>query len=1123
MASASVIIQLSHPDHHHLNSSSMFNNSSNFRIDGGNFVIQCNSVQSGIDKLYQYCTPDAAHDSYARRSRTCCFEGTRTMYIQGITDWGTSSDESRPRLFWMWGPAGVGKTAIAQSCAKEATAHGVLGATFFFSRDNGVVSPAYFFTTIAYQLALQLDDYKAILGIKIQRNPAILTKGLGAQLQELIIAPFLQLEGRNLRPQPRIVFIDGLDECNDDSAQAEMVELVASSVAQYGSRIPLLWAFFSRPERHIERTFSRYSVSPLFWLIKLPITRNGDPDIRLFLRASLKLPGGSTLDPSSGTSVWLSEEDLSTLVQMVAGLFIYAAVIVKFIMDPDALSPQRQLQDVLSVFSDRMHMTQFNEQESPLAGLDAFYRMIMSRIPEKILPIVQQILLVQTKWDLFHQASKSPLVRLLANLFRLSLQEFENCFSKLSSVPTFKEYMLSESERGKDGWPGSLMVVFYHASFLEFLRDQRRSGKYWIENQRHWSSLAVKGLRLLKDIYATNGLSQDKKIRELRKILPVCLGDIPIPDQHFQFRDELCLGFLYRNIPVWCESSGYADEVIEELYHTDYAMLARLEARLGVDKPISWRQFPENIRLGDPHWKVSHRRPPDPCNGSLLNSSANIESILRYIASVLEIPTEIISRLGSIHELNDLIQSKVVDYFSSYVQDVLEVARKIDFEALDMFDLLEYYYYEWRQFRSHYYIITSNHYALETIRRAALLPWEKNFLSVLQGTENRLTNAALARLKQLRDRDLLNRDARAALLEFFEFTDDPSSSSYHAAHVESAVLQATIEYYTTERPHVLLSDDIPLSNFKRIASRLGDEQYLHRPSHPFHSRSVMMRLCTDTLLKDHREEVCKEFAVYLTTGNYENISWVLRAMAWSAVATDRLLMIFKAHAKKMAFDAIVSANGDGVPSLKDSGDFEQNLVSILRQNLLLIEMSLETDGTKYCVPDHYAHKFRDNVEEVLEEILNEYPQWRGSASDYDTDWEENDWEESPDSDGEESGLGRSSSAHSRDFASYEDNLGDRQFPHQPQPSAGSSVPLLIHTPGADECLSQLGTQASGTVGDPILEDSASYQNPAGNATFVQYASRRRVSMVFARWTCSVRNYWAKAQRAFPPGKGGTKD
>ena len=40
--------------------------------------------------------------------------------------------------------------------------------------------------------------------------------------------------------QDKTVVIDGLDECNGDSAQIKIIELVAKSVIEHGDEIPLL-------------------------------------------------------------------------------------------------------------------------------------------------------------------------------------------------------------------------------------------------------------------------------------------------------------------------------------------------------------------------------------------------------------------------------------------------------------------------------------------------------------------------------------------------------------------------------------------------------------------------------------------------------------------------------------------------------------------------------------------------------------------------------------------------------------------------------------------------------------------------------------------------------------------
>ena len=115
-----------------------------------------------------------------------------------------------------------------------------------------------------------MDDYRQVLGSRIQRNQDLHTKGLDVQFRELIIEPFLELARQNMSVQDKMVIIDGLDECNGDRAQSKIMELVAKSVIEHGDKIPLLWAIFSRPESHIAHQFSTYLDSGLLSKVELP-------------------------------------------------------------------------------------------------------------------------------------------------------------------------------------------------------------------------------------------------------------------------------------------------------------------------------------------------------------------------------------------------------------------------------------------------------------------------------------------------------------------------------------------------------------------------------------------------------------------------------------------------------------------------------------------------------------------------------------------------------------------------------------------------------------------------------------------------------------------------------------
>ena len=429
--------------------------------------------------------PAATHDSYETKSyKSSCLEGTRTQHIDDITAWTTHVNQSQQHhLLWMWGPAGVGKSAIVKSCAEKTAKQHRLGASFFFSHTQHVDDPKQFFTTIAHQLVQKVDDYRQVLGSRIQHNQDLHTKGLDVQFHELIIKPFLELTRQNVGVQDKRVIIDGLDECNGDPVQSMIMELVAKSVIEHGDKIPLLWAIFSRPESHIDREFSPYSSSHLLSKVELPVSESDDGDIKRYFRDKLR-PLAST------DTVWPLEDTLDILVLMAAGLWIYAATLVRFIMDQEDL-PRQQLDRVLEFHSQRI---QLSTKSSVTAELDAFYGMIISRISSKHLPIVQQSLLI-------HHTTPGAALHILCNIQGLALEDLKHALSKLYSVLTFIQ---KREKFWGEPFPGSMRISFYHASFMEFLLNKTRSGEYWLEDRHHYTALATKVLCLLKDLYGMN-------------------------------------------------------------------------------------------------------------------------------------------------------------------------------------------------------------------------------------------------------------------------------------------------------------------------------------------------------------------------------------------------------------------------------------------------------------------------------------------------------------------------------------------------------------------------------------------------------------------------------------------
>lgn len=97
---------------------------------------------------------DAEYDS-SSRDGSSCLNGTREGILQSIFNWINDNDPNGPRIFWINGLAGMGKSTIAHTIAEHVASRGAkLRASFFFSRDvQDRRNPLLLFSTIAYQLA----------------------------------------------------------------------------------------------------------------------------------------------------------------------------------------------------------------------------------------------------------------------------------------------------------------------------------------------------------------------------------------------------------------------------------------------------------------------------------------------------------------------------------------------------------------------------------------------------------------------------------------------------------------------------------------------------------------------------------------------------------------------------------------------------------------------------------------------------------------------------------------------------------------------------------------------------------------------------------------------------------
>ncbi|KXN81272.1 26S proteasome regulatory subunit rpn-8 [Leucoagaricus sp. SymC.cos] len=450
----------------------------------------------GIKTLLEASVIDALHDSSTSYSLPRCFPGTRQQFIEEITSWATSqlpTSDNNHGILWTKGPAGVGKSALAQTCTEELGSK--LAAAFFF-RPNRQDDYDRLFTTLAYQLTIYNSEYRHILDEKIQRDQTIVTKTISRQFQELFTLPFQELADKGTEVAGMAIFIDGIDEIRDQDVQCEIIDIIAASVQNRST--PFRWAFFSRTEPHLEATFSKAHITTLCRQLILPITREIDGEIEMYLRDGFqKIVERQNL---SRLAPWPSDEVIHTLVDAAAGLFIYAATVLRFVGQTDSLGPEEPLRAVLAVIAAREDTQTADPTPSqPFAELDAFYILIMRRIPPSALQSIQLLLLTT---NFTSGGGLGWCAMKLANILGFPEVTFRAACNKLHAVIQFQEreevFFLDDTVDQTQHWSKTKgfyhenmnalcsgmvgRISFYHKSFVDFLGDPIRSKEFCIQS-----------------------------------------------------------------------------------------------------------------------------------------------------------------------------------------------------------------------------------------------------------------------------------------------------------------------------------------------------------------------------------------------------------------------------------------------------------------------------------------------------------------------------------------------------------------------------------------------------------------------------------------------------------------
>ena len=422
------------------------------------------------DILHRATATAAFHNSAERFDPPKCHPKTRLAVLTKIMKWIKWEEDIEAFIMWVYGPAGAGKSAIAQTIAEMCEEEMILLASFFFSRNDpsrSNVKPLI--ATIAYQIILSLPQVRDTILGAIERDPLIFSKSLAVQFNSLILAPLQPLAEASFFNEPtsrRLVIIDGLDECSDPKVQENILEVLGNAQRQY--RLPLMFLFASRPEQHISHAFNMGLLPRVTTRVALDESYLPDEDIELFFTDKFQEIKSSHQRRAYIPPQWPLPGVLNRLVEKSSGQFIYASTVIRYVTS-SRHKPTDRLDIILGIHP--------APRDLPFSELDALYTQILAGVEdiERVLEIFSAVLFL----------NRGCTLRVTEKFLSLQPGDIELYLWDLHSLVNH------------DPDPDQPIRVL-HASLTDFFLDPTRSKTFWINPRARHTALARRCLKVLQ-------------------------------------------------------------------------------------------------------------------------------------------------------------------------------------------------------------------------------------------------------------------------------------------------------------------------------------------------------------------------------------------------------------------------------------------------------------------------------------------------------------------------------------------------------------------------------------------------------------------------------------------------
>ncbi|KAF5327180.1 hypothetical protein D9619_004392 [Psilocybe cf. subviscida] len=465
---------------------SILQGAANITIHGGTFTAVSptgSNLRASTDivtLLLSHSATAGLLDAAERFDAPKCDEGTRTSMLREMKNFVQQGGPSS--VFWLHGPAGIGKSALAQSLALSLKDEGDHAASFFFSRTApGRNDGNQLIVTLACQLALSIPAIKPLLAKVVKENPLMFSATNAIKMQALIVDPINQLHKMSRwKPRllarrivkrklhPRLILVDGLDECNDPRVQQDLLICIGNAVRQLS--LPFRFVIASRPESHILATFELDTIFQGPHAVKVSTKNLGDDEdadeqiTTFLLKEFAEIRRGHPIREFL-PNPWPLPGQIAQLVTKSSKGFIYPATVIRYIKMPNN-RPDECLERILG-------LSEIPIRDKPYEPLDTLYRYIFESVPDvnkdAIRDIFHFLVLPSTLYSLI-----AP--RVIERHYHYMPGHVQHVLRDLLCLVAFT---------------GNGPIKVLHASMPDFLLDQSRSGPLCIDIDEAHATIAA--------------------------------------------------------------------------------------------------------------------------------------------------------------------------------------------------------------------------------------------------------------------------------------------------------------------------------------------------------------------------------------------------------------------------------------------------------------------------------------------------------------------------------------------------------------------------------------------------------------------------------------------------------